>query len=251
MKAKLPFGMFFFTKCSANGQCPSNKTLTRALPFFQPEKLSFRAICHSQRESRFGHLLFLLAKHNGSSSHSSPRVFPDKPQAPRTIRVRDVWKDYINIYWDLPDSDGGSPITGYNIEVRDAFEISFKYVGSVDANTVHYQVSNHLCGGGGPCADVGSPRWVFSSPVTFNLGVLAPGTLTPYCQHLFRVVEVCVKLRLQRSFVIVVDLVTWIAADEPGGRPRLLRARLLGERGWTERAPGRAEARHHRQAPIW
>ena len=64
----------------------------------------------------------------------------DKPQAPRNIRVRDVWKDYVNISWDLPESDGGSPITGYNIEVRDAYEISFKYVGTVDASTVHYQV---------------------------------------------------------------------------------------------------------------
>ena len=68
-------------------------------------------------------------------------LFPDKPQPPRNVRVRDVWKDYINIYWDLPEADGGSPITGYNIEVRDAFEVSFKYVGTVDASTVHYQVS--------------------------------------------------------------------------------------------------------------
>ncbi len=67
-------------------------------------------------------------------------IFPDRPGTPRALRVTDIWKDYVQIIWEVASEDGGSPITGYNIEVRDAFEVSFKFVGSVNADTTSYQV---------------------------------------------------------------------------------------------------------------
>ena len=43
----------------------------------------------------------------------------DKPSPPKNLRVTDVSKDYITLEWDVPESDGGSPLKGYNIEKAD------------------------------------------------------------------------------------------------------------------------------------
>ena len=67
----------------------------------------------------------------------------DKPSAPQDLRVVDVWKDYMNLSWTAPDNDGGSPLTGYTIEQRDAYEVAYKFVASVDAEQSTYQVNTH------------------------------------------------------------------------------------------------------------
>ena len=40
--------------------------------------------------------------------------------------------------------DGGSPLTGYTIEQRDALEPAFKFLASLDANTTAFQVFIYL-----------------------------------------------------------------------------------------------------------
>ena len=46
----------------------------------------------------------------------------------------------MTVLWDAPESDGGSPLTVYTLEQRDAFEVSYKFVIELDANTTMYQV---------------------------------------------------------------------------------------------------------------
>jgi len=45
--------------------------------------------------------------------------YADKPDAPGKPEVTDSDKDHITIKWAPPKKDGGSPITGYNVERRD------------------------------------------------------------------------------------------------------------------------------------
>ena len=47
-------------------------------------------------------------------------MFLDKPSAPQNLNPAAVFKDAVELNWELPESDGGSPITGYVIERRDA-----------------------------------------------------------------------------------------------------------------------------------
>ena len=66
--------------------------------------------------------------------------FVDKPSKPLNLRVTDIWKDYITITWEEPESDGGCPLTGYVIEQRDAYEVGNRFVANVGANTLMHQV---------------------------------------------------------------------------------------------------------------
>jgi len=51
-----------------------------------------------------------------------------------------VYKDYIVVSWDAPESDGGAPITGYIVEKRDMSRSSYMKAGSVDGSTFTLKV---------------------------------------------------------------------------------------------------------------
>jgi len=67
---------------------------------------------------------------------------PDEPGAPRSLRVKDYWTDYITVMWDSPESDGGSPIISYIIEKRDVSRPTWFKAGTVDADCTQFKATN-------------------------------------------------------------------------------------------------------------
>jgi len=64
---------------------------------------------------------------------------PDQPEKPQNLRSIDTNRDYIVLQWDAPQSDGGSPITGYVIEKRDAKRREYFYLAELPADKLTYK----------------------------------------------------------------------------------------------------------------
>ncbi len=64
--------------------------------------------------------------------------FPDEPSEPRELGVTEYWTDFITIAWKIPETDGGSPITRYVIEKRDALRTQWVKVGILWVIIVSY-----------------------------------------------------------------------------------------------------------------
>ena len=44
----------------------------------------------------------------------------DNPSSPKNLTADEVTESTVCLSWDIPEDDGGSPITGYLVEKRDA-----------------------------------------------------------------------------------------------------------------------------------
>lgn len=66
----------------------------------------------------------------------------DVPSEPKNARVTKVNKDCIFVAWDRPDSDGGSPITGYLIERKERNSLLW-----VKANDTPVRSTEYPCAG--------------------------------------------------------------------------------------------------------
>ncbi len=71
-----------------------------------------------------------------------PRPLTDEPDSPCNLRVKDYWTDHITVTWEAPTNDGGSPITGYIIEKRDALRTTWSKAGTVPSDVTTYKASN-------------------------------------------------------------------------------------------------------------
>jgi titin len=58
---------------------------------------------------------------------------PDVPSAPSNIRVTDQRMDGLTVEWTKPRTDGGSPITAYVVERREATTNYWTRVGATEA----------------------------------------------------------------------------------------------------------------------
>ena len=67
---------------------------------------------------------------------------PDKPEGP--VQLSDITKDSVTISWQPPNKDGGSPLTGYVIEKRDARRTQWTKAGSVDKDTTSFTATKLL-----------------------------------------------------------------------------------------------------------
>lgn len=41
------------------------------------------------------------------------------PSAPKDFKVAEVTRKHVHLMWEAPDHDGGSPLTGYQVEKRE------------------------------------------------------------------------------------------------------------------------------------
>lgn len=92
------------------------------------------------------------------------------------MHVTEVYKDHISLSWEEPESDGGSPITGYVIEKRDASKTTWITAGNVDKDTMSFQVTKLFEGSSylfrvsaENKIGIGEPA-ALSEPVTAKLG---------------------------------------------------------------------------------
>ena len=65
----------------------------------------------------------------------------DKPSAPRNLRVVETSKEFAIVAWEAPESDGGSPVTKYKVEKRDATRTAYVQAEEVDGKTLKAKVS--------------------------------------------------------------------------------------------------------------
>ena len=67
---------------------------------------------------------------------------PDRPEGP--VEYSDITKDSVTLSWQPPNKDGGSPLTGYVIETRDARRTQWVKAGSVDKYSTSFTASKLL-----------------------------------------------------------------------------------------------------------
>ena len=67
----------------------------------------------------------------------------DIPSAPRNLHVKECSKDYVDIVWTPPNTDGGSEILQYIIEKRDVTRGigTWMVCGTVSANECFFRAS--------------------------------------------------------------------------------------------------------------
>lgn len=67
---------------------------------------------------------------------------PDPPSYPRNLRVAETNKGRITIEWDKPETNGGSDIFGYNIEIKHKDDAKYREAGAVDKNSFSFAARN-------------------------------------------------------------------------------------------------------------
>lgn len=70
----------------------------------------------------------------------------DEPGKPGVPEITDYDKDFVELKWDKPESDGGSPITGYVIEKRDKFNPNWEKCAEVDGDATKGKVNDLIEG---------------------------------------------------------------------------------------------------------
>lgn len=63
---------------------------------------------------------FQIANDIGKATAKLDLEVVDCPSSPRDLTVTNVTEESVSLSWQIPEDNGGSPITGYTVEKRDA-----------------------------------------------------------------------------------------------------------------------------------
>lgn len=82
-----------------------------------------------------------------TTPHSTEAKNPyDEPTKPGTPVIKDYDKDFVELAWDRPESDGGSPITGYIIEKKDKYSPDWEKCAEVEGDVTTGKVPDLIEG---------------------------------------------------------------------------------------------------------
>lgn len=73
-------------------------------------------------------------------------LFSDVPSAPSNLGVTETGDGFISVAWDAPRSDGGSPITGYVVQVNKSGTRGWTEAGKIDATTRAFDLAGLVTG---------------------------------------------------------------------------------------------------------
>ena len=73
-------------------------------------------------------------------------LFSVTPSPPTRLTMRDIMRDTVTLEWEPPEYDGGSHLTGYLIEKRDARKNRWQYVHKVEPRLHEYTVPGLITG---------------------------------------------------------------------------------------------------------
>lgn len=82
----------------------------------------------------------------GTANAEFEVIVKDKPSPPRDLKVGEIQKESISISWQKPEDDGGSPITGYTIEKRDAKKTSWSSAGKCKPDELNFTITKLIEG---------------------------------------------------------------------------------------------------------
>ena len=106
-------------------------------------------------------------------------LLPDRPSSPKNLVVTSASADHVSLQWEPAESDGGSPITGYVIEKRDADRNNWIKVSTATSDRTTYKVGKLFEGA----------SYVFRVSAENSVGVSEPVELVesvtaklPYCE---------------------------------------------------------------------
>lgn len=68
--------------------------------------------------------------------------FTDEPEAPYSLAASDITPTTATLSWLPPDSDGGSPILGYTLEIKDKFSSRWTKVNKGLLQETSFKVTN-------------------------------------------------------------------------------------------------------------
>jgi titin len=86
-----------------------------------------------------------------SNGFLSPLSIPDVPSPPRDLKVTDVQRESISVVWQPSEDDGGSPITNYILEKRDAKKTTWSNAGKVKPKYFIRVIAENEIGQSEPC----------------------------------------------------------------------------------------------------
>lgn len=68
------------------------------------------------------------------------------PSAPKDFKVAEVTRKHVHLMWEAPEHDGGSPLSGYQVEKRDVSRKTWiKVFNSHQCNkTLRYPLQNGI-----------------------------------------------------------------------------------------------------------
>lgn len=64
-----------------------------------------------------------------------------KPTPPKNLTVKEVKDDFVDLVWELPESDGGSPILKYVVERKEAKKPTFISAGTTAPDQLQSKVA--------------------------------------------------------------------------------------------------------------